>query len=189
MSLCCGRLDGPPAAHHPRGRGLGYPARVAGGKRVEHGHQAGNLEPATGRFGCALEGGGQPPTTEQVPVSDFHRPGVRQGHELVPPLVMAVRRTPTAARLPSDRAARVVTPRSTRTSCNRSAWRCSCSRSSSVSVVTFWWAEAPSTAAANGKPVTSTATVRLAPFVAPNGPPRSWKVAPGGRRHGPGGCR
>jgi hypothetical protein len=42
----------------------------------------------------------------------------------------------------------------------------------------FSCVEAGTTSPATGSPVTSTATTRLAPLVRPNGPPRSWKVAP-----------
>jgi hypothetical protein len=38
--------------------------------------------------------------------------------------------------------------------------------------------EAGTTKAPIGSPVTSTATTRFAPFVRPEGPPRSWKVNP-----------
>ena len=38
--------------------------------------------------------------------------------------------------------------------------------------------EAGTTMPPTGIPVTSTATTRFAPFVAPNGPPRSWNVTP-----------
>jgi hypothetical protein len=42
----------------------------------------------------------------------------------------------------------------------------------------FSCVDAGITSPANGRPVTSTATTRLAPLVRPNGPPRSWNVAP-----------
>ncbi|MGO9661002.1 MAG: hypothetical protein ACLQVK_09270 [Acidimicrobiales bacterium] len=106
----------------------------SGGERVEHGHHAGDLEPATGRLGRALERAGQPSAAQQVPVSDFRPPGA--GHEGVPSLVMADPCTSKAARLLNDRAARAVTPRSTRTSCDRLAWPWAASRSTSASVVT-----------------------------------------------------
>jgi hypothetical protein len=69
-------------------------------------------------------------------------------------------------------------PLSTRTTSSRRPWPEATSSSTSSSVAVFSVVDAGTTHAANGSPVTSTATARLAPFVRPYGPPRSWKVTP-----------
>jgi hypothetical protein len=111
-------------------------------------------------------------------VGDLDAPSVPDGAEhrlLVVP--------PDPAQLevvvPAERAAAAaVTPRSTRTSSSRPVTPCWVRCSSISSLARFSWVEAGTTRALTGSPVTSTATTRLAPFVRPYGPPRSWKVNP-----------
>lgn len=79
----------------------------------------------------------------------------------------------------AERACRTaLTPRSTRTIPSRPVTPCRSRCSSMSSLARFSCVKAGTTSAPTGRPVTSTATMRLAPLVRPQGPPRSWKVKP-----------